>query len=332
MFLVYNFLSKLIVDLFNFTPYNLHEDKRKVLKMTKEQLQTRIEKKKQDIAKIEKRIAKWTKGMNPEAQALCAACELTYNDPGYEQSYRNYIAYERNHKDDKTVYNDDWNKGPSMDEARRAYVDLAEAKYTLNKYETEINKLENFSKMEKIPAIWDFLQEWRKEAYDYFISNCELYKNLLEGQKEAEEAYKKTDEYKEAYEISSKYDRWGDSEYHVISRWKEKYYAGIHSVTKMVFDTWKKTWDVKKLNTILDKDVQNKYDDFVHRITEKAGEIMDASGLHMGNNMVINGVVIGSKNKVRVETITAGGYNTDVIVNVKHGQILHYRVLVKVIK
>ena len=108
--------------------------------MTKEQLQTRIEKKKQDIAKIEKRIAKWTKGMNPEAQALCAACELTYNDPGYEQSYRNYIAYERNHKEDKTVYNDDWNKGPSMDEARRAYVDLAEAKYTLNKYETEINK------------------------------------------------------------------------------------------------------------------------------------------------------------------------------------------------
>ena len=186
--------------------------------------------------------------------------------------------------------------------------------------------------MEKIPAIWDFLQEWRKEAYDYFISNCELYKKLLEGEKEAEEASKQTDEYKEAYEISSKYDKWGVSEYRIISRWKEKYYAGIHSVTKMIFDTWRKTWDIKKLNTILDKDVQNKYDDFVHRITEKAGEILDASGLHMGNNMVINGVVVGSKNKVRVETITAGGYNTDVIVNVKHGQILHYRVLVKVIK
>ena len=82
--------------------------------MTKEQLQTRIEKKKQDIAKIEKRIAKWTKGMNPEAEALCAASELTYNDPGYEQAYRNYIAYERNHKDDKTVYNADWNKVPCL--------------------------------------------------------------------------------------------------------------------------------------------------------------------------------------------------------------------------
>ena len=81
--------------------------------------------------------------------------------------------------------------------------------------------------------------------------------------------------------------------------------------------------DEQLLDKYLDKEVESKYKALVARITEKAGEIEDASGLYIANNGEINGLVKGTKNTVRVETITAGGYNI---------QILHYRVLVHIVK
>ena len=63
-----------------------------------------------------------------------------------------------------------------------------------------------------------------------------------------------------------------------------------------------------------------------------AGEIQNASELRVGEKGEINGFVQGSKAKVHVETVGAGGYNTGIIVNVKHGQIFHYRTLVHEVK
>lgn len=298
--------------------------------MTEQEIKTRIEKKEKDVQKIEKRIEKWTKGMNEEAKKLVAACELVYDDPKYKEAYNAYNEYKKSHENDPTVYRQDydWNKGPNFEEAYRAYRDLVETKATLNKYRTQLNKIENFNNMEKIPAIWDFLQEWRKQAYEYFIENIKLYAKLRSEHEQKWKDYKETDDYKEKL---SRYNsnRFGD--YYVRNKWEENYYSPIHSITRDVY-TYNGKWDDTKLNKILDKDVQNKYNNFVHRITEKAGVIQDASGLRIASNGFINGVVIGDKNKVKVEAITAGGYNTRVVVNVKHGQILHYRILVNIIK
>ena len=180
--------------------------------------------------------------------------------------------------------------------------------------------------MEKIPAIWNFLQEWRKQAYEYFVENIKLYAKLKAEQEDKWAEYKETDEYKTRLTMYS--GRSG--EYRIKSKWREEYYSPIHRITEDVY-TYNGKWDDVKLNKILDKDVQNKYNDFVNRITEKAGNIVDASNLKIAGNGIINGFVQGDKNKVKVETIVAGGYNTDVIVNVKHGQILHYRVLVNIV-
>lgn len=57
-----------------------------------------------------------------------------------------------------------------------------------------------------------------------------------------------------------------------------------------------------------------------HRVSNKCGEIIDASNLYIGLNGEPNGFIIGKKGRSVVETIVAGGYNI---------QILHYRVLVK---
>ena len=296
--------------------------------MTEQEIKTRIDKKEKEIQKIEKRIQKWTTGMNEEAKQIVMACELTYEDPEYKSAFQRFKQYKEEHRTDPTVQRQDyeWNKGPQFDEAYRSYRDLAEAKQTLEKYKNQLNKLNNFNNMEKIPAIWNFLQEWRKQAYEYFIENIQLYAKLKSEQEEKWAEYKETDEYKT--KLTAYSGRYGD--YWIKNTWEQNYYSPIHRVTEDVY-TYNGKWDDVKLNKILDKDVQNKYNDFVNRITEKAGNILDASNLKIAGNGVINGFVQGDKNKVKVETITAGGYNTDIIVNVKHGQILHYRILVNII-
>ena len=296
--------------------------------MTEQEIKTRIDKKEKEIQKIEKRIQKWTTGMNEEAKQIVAACELVYEDPQYKPAYQTYKQYKEKHEQDPTVFRQDyeWNKGPQFDEAYSAYRDLAESKRTLEKYRNQLDKLNNFNNMENIPAIWNFLQEWRKQAYEYFVENIKLYAKLKAEQEDKWTEYKETDEYKTRLTMYS--GRSG--EYYIKSKWLQEYYSPIHRITEDVYK-YNGKWDDVKLNKILDKDVQNKYNDFVNRITEKAGTIVDASNLKIAGNGIINGFVQGDKNKVRVETIVAGGYNTDVIVNVKHGQILHYRVLVNII-
>ena len=128
--------------------------------------------------------------------------------------------------------------------------------------------------MEKIPAIWNFLQEWRKQAYEYFIENIQLYAKLKSEQEEKWAEYKETDEYKT--KLTAYSGRYGD--YWIKNTWEQNYYSPIHRVTEDVY-TYNGKWDDVKLNKILDKDVQNKYNDFVNRITEKAGNILDESNL-----------------------------------------------------
>lgn len=289
--------------------------------MTKEEIETRIAKKENDVQKIEKRITKWTAGMNDEAKALCAACELTLDDPKYKEARANWYAYKQTHGDDPTVFRQDYelNKGPNYEEAFRAYRDLADQKVTLEKYKAQLAKIDNFNNSEKIAVIWDFLQGWRKEAYAFFVENVKLYGQLRKEESEKYAEYESSDEYKKEAAL---YNNNWKTGYRIYTKWKEKYYAAVAQLSKDIYTSYGK-WDDAKLNRVLDKDVQLKYEDFIRRITEKAGEIQDAGGLHIGSNGIINGYVIGDKHTVKVETITAGGYNI---------QRLHYRVLVNITK
>ena len=78
----------------------------------------------------------------------------------------------------------------------------------------------------------------------------------------------------------------------------------------------------------MEKEAQAKYKKLVNRISSIVGEIKDCSNLSIRNGE-INGIISGNKGKASINTVVAGGYNENIIVNVKHGQCLHYRVLVK---
>lgn len=289
--------------------------------MTKEELELRIEKVKEKISKIENRITKWTNGMNDEAKSLAAACELVHDDPKMKAAYDAYANYKKDHEYDPTVYNqNDWNKGPQFNDAYNAYRDLAEAKNTLHKYEVALTKLINFNNAEKIEVIWAFLQDWKKDVKEWIIDGCELLGRLREKHEEELHKFEQSEEYKEKFNRYKEIYHYNDwrAKYELEKVFDSRYYSEVPELSYK-FHTRHGAYDEKALEKFLDAQVRAKYNDLVNRITEKAGEIIDASGLYISRNGQINGIVIGKDHPVKVETISAGGYNI---------QRFHYRTLV----
>lgn len=316
--------------------------------MDRQDIEKRIEKKQKDIEKINKRIAKWSKGLRPQDIEVAAAFgNAPYGTPAYKTAREKFVNYRNTAKD--IPESDDWNKGPNISELANAYVDLCSNQETLNKYNTQLQKLNNFDNSEKIKPIWDFLEQWKQKTYDWYYENAQLYFNLKKSYSE--------DEYVAVQRWMNENPE-SDEEtpykhYNRLQKFKndfyKQYFSEITDLTKSLVsfkrvnnsdDIWSNdysyesfTFDSDKLNKILDQEKQRKYTDLVNKVTEIVGNIQDASNLSIGRqNGELNGIVVGDKGKAMVRTISAGGYNNNVIVNVKHGQIFHYRVIVTPIR
>ena len=290
--------------------------------MDANELQARIEKNEIKIQKIEKRIAKWTRGMNAEARRLVAACEVTDEDPTYDSAWENALNYQSAHKNDPTVVNqaDEYSGVPNMVEAMRASRDLALAKATLENNKAKLAKIDAFNKTEKIGVVWDFLQKWKEAAHNFYVKNVKRYEQLKQEYSAKREEYRNSDEFKRRKAYYG--DKWSAGwNYVEMRRWEQRYYEEIDPLTLKIY-RGHGTYDDAALNKALDKEVQNKYEDFIQRVMALAGNIEDASGLRVAGNGIINGTVIGDKATVNVRTILAGGYNI---------QKLHFRVLVHTI-
>lgn len=166
----------------------------------------------------------------------------------------------------------------------------------------------------KIQAIEDFLTEWHKKATDYHRRICDEYLvKLKEGNVRCEK-WNSAFKYPNPMEIRKECDE----EYRKFAEWQKWNNNTLCMIRRDIPADWNKA--IKKA---LDREVERKRANFILRITEKAGDILDASNLSIGLTCEIDGTVKGSKANVRVETISAGGYNI---------QCFHYRVLVHEIK
>lgn len=233
------------------------------------------------------------------------------------------------------------------------------------RYETELNK-ENAP---KIQVLVDFLNTWGEHVKDYYHRNAN---NIVDLMNEFHNiAYSWLDDevierasYEQKKEIKQRFNDFFKDNHQIFNRHRfstvDNYdYAeqkgNFDSLTKEIakfrfieedkdgynsdfgYDHCKghyelSYFDDEKLNRIIEADKKAKYEDLCNRVTEVTGEIQDVSNLHIGAKGDLNGYVIGANGKAKVETIGAGGYNTGTIVNVKHGQIFHYRVLVHKLK
>jgi len=143
--------------------------------------------------------------------------------------------------------------------------------------------------MKNLLALNEFIDNWKKLSFNYYM-------DLRTKKNELYDEISGLDFDERQSRISQFYRKHGKS---------NVFFAEEHSQDQ--------------IKAHIEKDGENRKEQFVARITKKVGDIQEAN-LHMGVDLSINGTVIGDEGKATVYSIIAGGYNI---------QKVHYRVLVK---
>lgn len=213
-----------------------------------------------------------------------------------------------------------------------------------------------------VNIILEFLNEWQSECYNYYMDLFENYEKY--GMSDYENTVKNSIEYKITYNVYNNSDwvseNWKDSEYAEYYDTYEEFVAnknknykdpcakairdnladleeswynrfGIKQIEKWGGSAFrpKKSEYEKKMVTYLEKEKNRKYDKLIIDVENIVGTIIDMSNIHIGKRGDLEGYVIGTDGEAELWTSSAGGYNTDTIVNVKHGQRFHFRFYVK---
>ena len=174
------------------------------------------------------------------------------------------------------------------------------------------------SELETIPAVVkEFVHSWRLRVFDFYIKLMNEYVEERKAVRELYNTYYNAKYSENSKELYAQYEE-------AWKALKKKYTDPI--VTSLATNANRE----EELNKLLDREERSKILDLVKRVTKVTGDIQDASNLRIGEqNGELNGIVIGKDGKCYVETIGAGGHSEHIIVNDKHGQRFHYRVLVK---
>lgn len=184
-----------------------------------------------------------------------------------------------------------------------------------------------------VAVIEEFLEAWKEKARAYYLKQFEELKEqqkkeydiTVEGLKTIRKIFgerKYSDE--QAAEIVAKYTA-GELDSYTIQRFKSEIANGYLNQWKAErpiseLSVLESMYDPTYLDKFLEREVDDKRRALISRVEKKAGKIVDAAGLTIGENGEINGVIVGELATVKVKTIYAGGYNI---------QCLHYRVLVR---
>ena len=189
----------------------------------------------------------------------------------------------------------------------RAECDLRDAQITLQKYLNTLKLEEAKISATKVDVIWNFLLEYKAKV-----------RQFLEDNKKWKHEYFRLNHIFCEMHNAHKYSK---EELNVIYKQEKEAHENIHPYTDKYYNV-RLGWNEPELEKQLTKDITNKYFKLIDQITKYVGEIIDASNLSIRRGE-LNGIIIGSNGKAKVETIGAGGWNI---------QCFHYRVLVKEIK
>lgn len=220
--------------------------------------------------------------------------------------------------------------------------DLIIAHEALEKYEAEYLRAVEKANSRNVKAILDFLETWKQRVFDFYDKGMKpCFAEAAQVRELGSKVYSLhygTDEYKAAETIHNaaykayyaKLNGYFKKEKY-INRWGKEAEKSV----KVEDGEWEylrpydsfhfKTYDeaVAKLKADLKREAEQKYDDIIERTNFIVGTITDARGLYVGNKGELNGIVIGDRGRARIETIGAGGYNI---------QCFHFRTLIHEIK
>lgn len=223
--------------------------------------------------------------------------------------------------------------GKKLDEAREALKNWEE------KLGARIDR-DAYIEANAPQIIKDFLNGWKAKAIEYYRNNRlayiklreELRKQALDARREALRTLPELERAREAYKGREL------DEYTLINLWPRKpvddylesrglsrkeinarlAIVGDNITLRLVGirdEQEREAW----LEKTIEEEKTAKLVDLIARINSVVGTITDASGLYISGKGDINGIIVGTEGKAKVETITAGGYNI---------QCLHYRTLI----
>lgn len=148
----------------------------------------------------------------------------------------------------------------------------------------------------------DFLQNWKESTIKYYTELFEEYDQLKTNQP------KKTTK-QILQEAQMEYDKPGSVKRDALGLFELKLTTSDKNIYHRRSD----------IDSILDKEVESKYNKLVARIEKKGGTIVDTDKLFIASDGNINGYVTCEDKQLTVQTIVASGCV----------QRPHYRVLVK---
>lgn len=191
----------------------------------------------------------------------------------------------------------------------------------LNEYRAKKDVEDKKNDVPYVPAVEEFLENWRAEAEVWLREQVVALKNMVDEIAETRKSIRKKylpNEYKFRKEIEAEEKEAGVDYKSANRRLAQNFTSDVHDMYNhrgLEFEA--------RLQKNLASEVRRKRIDLFKRCSAEVGVITDASRLYVGDDLNLNGVVIGEKGKASVRTIGAGGYNI---------QCFHYRVLVNRIR
>lgn len=292
-------------------------------------LEARIEKKIADIEKTERSINKFITKNNFSTE------DIEYAKENGWKEVRRYAEANFPLRDDSGNYIEaNYWKQVDFEDLKRRYGTLSEQNAQLQKYQNQLTMMkareEGRASTKRVPVIVEFLENWKNDVIKFIERDVDKVEKYYEIDHEMTELFNSRFYLIRSGEMTE--DEW-HQKYDEAKKRRNQYKSMISSLTWTVYDRSSDSHvNYTELNKILDKEVENKYWSMVNKVTDITGEIVDARGLRIAGDGNLNGIIIGKDGKAKLETILAGGYNQGIIVNVKHGQILHFRVLVHEVK
>lgn len=233
------------------------------------------------------------------------------------------------------------------EDIKSATSKLAEARETLANWQDKLNtRITRDAYLEaNTPEILkDFLESWKRHAIGYYQEKRIRFIEYREGLKAKERAARlealqtlpSLEKYRELYkgrELTD-YDlanlwprRDVDAflserglEYHQIQK---KLCEAGDQITLRLLEIHNEDEREAWLEKTMEEEKRAKLLDLIGRIMSTVGTITDAAALYIGPEGDINGIIVGTEGKAKIQTIGAGGYNI---------QCFHFRTLIHEIK
>lgn len=203
--------------------------------------------------------------------------------------------------------------------------DLESAKQMLDKYLAELGAETEKANSRNIPAIVEFLEQWKKTVTKFYLDRFAKYpKAYGEYQEELEKlSMDYFEERKMKEEHSDEWREYKEAKKEITEMFASRfgflapYIKRVFNHETFRYDLWE--FDNMKLAKELEREANMKYDFIIERTNKIVGEITDASNLSVGEKGDLNGFIIGTRGTAKVQTVGAGGYNI---------QCYHFRTLI----